>query len=342
MSMYAEYRTMALTATGRVLSRGSLPVTIISRKPLILIAFSSDFVARLPDILKALPSDQKCHVLWKLGWECESEERVEEETALYRKLENSGKDIECTYLCNTMKEVEKLTKVGIPATFCNHNCFLDESRLPIVTGRKKSYDAIYLARVTPFKRHHLASEIERLHVIGNYSLKEKEYALQEMERLPNAVWTINVRGYTVPKHFAAAHVGLCLSAYEGAMYTSTEYLLCGLPIVSTINIGGRDEYFDPEYVRTVEPNETEINQAVHELIAENHDPFAIRTATLTKMKQHREYYLDFLDSIFQADGVTFNRAVAEKTFIFHKLGLRSTVSPRVSLKNLLRPGSFGQ
>lgn len=342
MSRYAYYRTLGLTATGRAFSRGSLPVTIISRKPLILVAFSSDFIARLPAILKALPPDQKCHVLWKLGYECETDERIEEETAFYRKLENSGEDIECTYLCNTIKEVGNLTNVGIPAIFCNQNCFLDESRLPVMASREKLYDAIYLARVTPCKRHHLASKIKRLHVIGSYLAKEREYALQEMKQIPNAVWTKSVRGYSVPKHFGSSHVGLCLSDREGAMYTSAEYLLCGLPVVSTPNIGGRDEYFDPGYVRIVEPNATEVEKAVYELIAEKLDPYAIRDATLSRMEPHRQRYMDFLESVFQAEEKPFNRTVAEKSFRFHKLGLRATVSPRVSWRNRLRPGSLGQ
>ena len=34
-----------------------------------------------------------------------------------------------------------------------------------------------------------------------------------------------------------------MSSQEGAMYSSVEYLLCGLPIVSTKSTGGHDVFF---------------------------------------------------------------------------------------------------
>ena len=43
-----------------------------------------------------------------------------------------------------------------------------------------------------------------------------------------------------------SQVGLCLSKSEGAMFASIEYLLCGLPIVSTKSVGGRDIFFTDE------------------------------------------------------------------------------------------------
>ena len=42
------------------------------------------------------------------------------------------------------------------------------------------------------------------------------------------------------RHLNRARVGLCLSAREGAMFASMEYLLSGLPIVTTPSMGGRD------------------------------------------------------------------------------------------------------
>ena len=62
-----------------------------------------------------------------------------------------------------------------------------------------------------------------------------------------------------------AAVGLCLSAVEGAMYSSMEYLMAGLPIVSTPSLGGRDVYFDPDYCLIVEPEPAAIRRAVERL-----------------------------------------------------------------------------
>lgn len=44
--------------------------------------------------------------------------------------------------------------------------------------------------------------------------------------------------------YGQSRCGLILSAEEGACFAAMEYLLCGLPVVTTPNIGGRDEFFD--------------------------------------------------------------------------------------------------
>ena len=43
-----------------------------------------------------------------------------------------------------------------------------------------------------------------------------------------------------------SRTGLCLSEREGAMFASIEYLLCGLPIVTTPSIGGRHVFFEAD------------------------------------------------------------------------------------------------
>ncbi|WP_164127899.1 glycosyltransferase, partial [Stenotrophomonas maltophilia] len=57
----------------------------------------------------------------------------------------------------------------------------------------------------------------------------------------------------VNRVYNQAAVGLCLSAVEGAMCASMEYLMAGLPVVSTPSVGGRDVYFDPDYCIIAEP-----------------------------------------------------------------------------------------
>ena len=60
-------------------------------------------------------------------------------------------------------------------------------------------------------------------------------------------------------------VGLCLSSEEGGMYASTQYLLCGLPVVTTNNIGGRNTFFHPDYVYYAEDDSRDIAHGVEEL-----------------------------------------------------------------------------
>jgi hypothetical protein len=80
---------------------------------------------------------------------------------------------------------------------------------------------------------------------------EAAYVNKIRSLLSQATWINELEGFyrqlevrEIPAWLNQARVGLCLSAYEGCMRASAEYLLCGLPIVSTPNIGGRDRLAD--------------------------------------------------------------------------------------------------
>ncbi len=55
---------------------------------------------------------------------------------------------------------------GVLAHFINHNAFLDGRLFSIQPDASKIYDAVYSARMAPFKRHELAQEIPSLLIIG--------------------------------------------------------------------------------------------------------------------------------------------------------------------------------
>ena len=69
-----------------------------------------------------------------------------------------------------------------------------------------------------------------------------------------------------------AKVGVMLSAKEGASYASVEYLLAGIPVVSTISQGGRDVFFDKRFCRIVPSNPKAIKYAVNSMIKKNISP----------------------------------------------------------------------
>ena len=86
---------------------------------------------------------------------------------------------------------------------------------------------------------------------------------------------------------AQSRVGLCLSAEEGGMFASVEYLLAGLPVVSTPNTGGRDVFSDPEFWLTVPDTPEAIRDAVTEMAGRHVPPARIRARTLERVHEHR-------------------------------------------------------
>jgi glycosyltransferase involved in cell wall biosynthesis len=209
-------------------------------------------------------------------------------------------------LCNEEWQVNLFCEHGVEALFVNSNCFLNESVFKPAAPVEKRFRAVYNAVMSPYKRHHLAAKAGPLMVITySYSgTMERGYEEDMRKVLVNARWVNDelpgrskVNPSDLPSLYAECGVGLCLSAKEGAMFASLEYLLCGLPVVSTESIGGRDVFFDPRFVRIVPDDEDAVGAAVDELNELKLDPHIIRKETLKKIWTHRERLGQWLSGI---------------------------------------------
>jgi hypothetical protein len=109
------------------------------------------------------------------------------------------------------------------------------------------------------------------------------------------------------------------------MFVSAEYLLCGLPVVSTPNLGGRDQLFPPDFALTVEPSPRAIADGVEQQIDQGHDPRAIREATLALMRPHRDALVDLLQSIYDVECIDRDARMEWPTLFRHKMGIRCRV-----------------
>ena len=88
--------------------------------------------------------------------------------------------------------------------------------------------------------------------------------------------------------YAQAHVGLWLSVVEGGMFASMEYLLCGLPIFSTKSMGGRDLFWDNQYVIVCEDSAEAVSESVKILKNQCIPRADVRRWTLEKIDDHRQ------------------------------------------------------
>lgn len=162
----------------------------------------------------------------------------------------------------------------------------------------KLYDAIYTAQLLPFKRHWLAKDIEQLMVVSYGGdlpsfCPELKHADFNKEFLPRT---------ELAKKYNQAYAGLCLSAVEGAMLAACEYLLSGIPIVSTPSQGGRDEFFNEQNAIIVPPESEAVVQAVQYWKTHPPDPNKLREQTLEYMNQLRREYCKFIAGLIQEAG----------------------------------------
>ena len=76
-----------------------------------------------------------------------------------------------------------------------------------------------------------------------------------------------------------------------------EYLLAGLPVVSTPSRGGRDVFFDPDYCIICEPDPVAVRLAVEQLQARNLPREEIRNRTLEKIAPLRRRFVELVDEL---------------------------------------------
>jgi hypothetical protein len=221
------------------------------------------------------------------------------------------------FVCNTPQEVARMQEAGEAAFFYNKTANVRETTFRPLAGVTRDLDAIYNAQLVPWKRHELSLAIQRCGFLfyrdaGAPDVVAGEAAIRERHaRLaPGHVFINETDGTGVPvrlppdainRELNRARVGLCLSEREGAMFASMEYLLAGLPIVTTPSEGGRDVYFDGDYCLTVPPDAARVAEAVAALKARDIPASHVRAETLKRVQADRRRFLDLLDRILVAD-----------------------------------------
>jgi hypothetical protein len=86
------------------------------------------------------------------------------------------------------------------------------------------------------------------------------------------------------------------------MFASTEYLLAGLPIVSTPSKGGRYVYYDDEYCWIVPPDPRSVAEAVGALKAKKIPGSYIHKRILERLEQDRARFLELVNAILEESG----------------------------------------
>jgi len=221
----------------------------------------------------------------------------------------SAPNISVTIAAGTREDERMFRAAGLDAIWCHHNALIDERLFTPDPGAEKLYDAVNNGRLVPFKRHELAAGVSRLAIVSSAWEVEEAYALSCIAAFRDLRFVNYQRGVGVQELDAegvrrvvtASCCGLALSAMEGGMYASAEYLLCGLPVVTTPSLGGRDEFFHPDYVETVAAEPAAVEAGVARFLAREPDPWEIRRRTLDLFRPHRARLLQWLSSIAGRD-----------------------------------------
>lgn len=301
-----------------------LPAYILNHSPKIIAAFEMDFLRNLVAFQKAIGKGEKFTLVLQLGWSAELPEVAAELKNRLAEAKNAFSEARFIILANAPGEVEVIREF-CEVYLASHNAFLDPGRYPLAGMGKRKFDALYIARITPFKRHFLAEKIKNLHLIGNYSEKEKDYFTQTIAGFPEAKWSQKVASFFIGRKICEAACGLALSAVEGAMFSCGEYSLCGVPVVNTVNMGGRDTLLPRFAVRYADDDAQSVADNVAYWVDNPVDPAAIREEFLRLALPQKELVQELLNSI-----------AGKKVKLPHKLNIRCRLLPHIQLMHGIR------
>ncbi|MCO6450797.1 MAG: glycosyltransferase [Caldilineales bacterium] len=217
------------------------------------------------------------------------------------------------HLCNSVSQLESFHTAGLEAILCSHNALIDERIYRPLPDTPKRFDAVYDARLKDYKRHRLASGLDDLALIYAVTpgIDDPETAARILgdfdhahlfNRNPAGEY-VNLEDAVVNACLDECRVGLCLSAIEDANYASIQYLLAGLPVVSTPSKGGRDLFFDDSCTLIVDETPEAVAAGVEEMVRRQPDTAIIRQRTLAKVAEHRQRFVATVQNIYDKEGV---------------------------------------
>lgn len=210
-------------------------------------------------------------------------------------------------------------ELGFSGCIINHNCFLDYEKFKII-NTPKLYDAVYTARFSPFKRHNLCALVENLALIAGHAWGE------ETQDKPPSKY-LNERPLSpeeVVVKINESRSGLILSEFEGACYSSSEYLLCGVPVVSTWSHGGRDVWYNSYNSITTDASAEMIGKAVRAMAGRSPNPLKIRNMHIRQSEEMRGSFRALVNNILVAHDLSVDIDRYFHEHYFHKM-VRSQV-----------------
>ena len=210
---------------------------------------------------------------------------------------------------------------GFNAILCNHNCFIDYNKFTTIEMTKE-YDMVMNCRPELWKRPYLAEKINELAYIkgATYESNEKyDFTKLTCKFMNDKLISMN----NVIDVYNKSFCGGIFSEKEGACYSSSEYLLCGLPVISTLSRGGRDTWYTQTNSIICQDNADDVKKCVELCIKLcNNGTFnrnKIRNDHIQLSNEMRNNFIQYTKIIFIENGIDMNADDYFNKMYFHKM-----------------------
>jgi hypothetical protein len=202
----------------------------------------------------------------------------------------------------------------------NHNCWLDYDCMNYAPTEKK-FDMVMNCRPENWKRPFLAKQVNDLAYIKGYNFKKHDY--YDYKQLScKFVNELRISPTDVNRIYNESYCGGIFSAVEGACYSSSEYLLSGLPVVSTESVGGRDVWYTLTNSIIVDATEEAVTAGValakQKLADGSFNPEKIRAEHIAESERMRSLFNDTVQGLFVKHGVSVDAKELFAQKYYHK------------------------
>ena len=246
---------------------------------------------------------RKNHYIFTMDW-CSTENNSHENPL--QLIKNCEYPENIIFMSSVPSSHKKRIENGFNSIICNHNTFINTNIYDIKSEFKKEYNMIINSRAKEWKNIYLAKEVDNTALIVNRWNIESHWGNNSDDYLNLKYSYLNdckLNQIQVSEKMNQSFTGGIFSFKEGACYSSSEYLLCGIPVVSTKSLGGRDVYYNEYNSIIVEPNEMEVKYACEKLIREKKDPKEIRNSHLEITKEHENNLINEFQKIFDENDI---------------------------------------
>ncbi|MDR0751274.1 MAG: hypothetical protein LBF12_01610 [Christensenellaceae bacterium] len=240
------------------------------------------------------------------------------------------------HMANDTQSLEHCIKLGlVNSFFCNQNCWIDFDIFKITRDVKyKRFDFVINLRPELIKRPFLAQKVKKLCVIQGALYRQDEYFdLQSLN--PDYINKSRITQVEVNDLLNQSYAGGIFSEKEGACFASSEYLLAGIPVVSTKSTGGRDYWYNENNSIIVEPTPEAVFEGVRiakeKLIIGDFSSVEIRNQHVKESIRLRKKFIEKLGYLFALHGILHDPEVIVHAYCNHGSFFKSKPYPNYRL-----------
>ena len=203
-----------------------------------------------------------------------------------------------TILANSQEDNFFYKRHDLNSIFCNQNCWLDSS-LYDIDLKPREFDLVINANNNLWKNHSLLTEINKKYktLFITYNTGENN----DLAKYNPADIKNEIPNKEVASELNKCGVGLVLSLKEGSCYASTEYLLCGLPVVSLKGVGGRHVWYNQS--NSIISREDNLHNDIKKALCTNFNRSLIRKECIDLQLKHRNMFSIYLQSIYPDENI---------------------------------------